>query len=131
MGEVKRFEDLEVWKLSRLILKDFNRLIKSTELGFDKILVYQMRRAATSVIANIAEGFERNGNKEFCNFLFIAKGSSGEFRTLLYSAFDNESISEKQFNEFYSRSCQISGALFNLIKYLKSSSIEGIRYRKK
>src|SRR6187551_730600 len=127
MAAVKRFEDLEVWKASRRIVRDFNLLVNSSKLVHDKILTYQMRRAAISVFANIAEGFERNGNKEFVNFLFIAKASNGEFRTLLYAAVDIELITQEEFDDFYKRSCLLSGSLFSLISHLKKSEIKGVR----
>jgi len=78
----------------------------------------QIQRAAVSIMNHIAEGYERKGNKEFRKFLFIAKGSSGEVRSLLYLALDLRYIDKEQFNDFYSKSIEISRMLSGFIKNL-------------
>ena len=77
---------------------------------------------------NIAEGFERGGNKEFTQFLWVSKGSAGEVRSQSYRAFDVKHINEGMFNELLKRTDSISRKTFNLIQHLKDSDIKGIKY---
>ncbi len=88
MSKIYRFEDLEAWKIARELTKEVYRTSKNDLFIRDYGLPDQICRASVSVMSNIAEGFERDGNKEFVNFLSIAKGSSGEVRSQLYVALD-------------------------------------------
>ena len=81
MPTIKRFEDLECWVAGRTLKRAVYRLTRKPEFTQDYPLISQVRRASFSVTANIVEGFERNGNREFVHFLTIAKGSAGEIRT--------------------------------------------------
>lgn len=92
MGKIERFEDLQVWKLAREISSEVWKLILETELGKDYSLRNQMNRSSGSIMDNIAEGFERNGNREFIQFLSIAKASCGELRSQLYRYRDRNHI---------------------------------------
>ncbi|HSQ25099.1 MAG TPA: four helix bundle protein, partial [Pyrinomonadaceae bacterium] len=89
----------------------------------------QIRRAAVSILSNIAEGFERGGDKEFLQFLAIAKGSSGEVRAQLYVALDLEYISLAQFDALAQAATEVSQLLSGFMKYLRESSLRGSRYR--
>lgn len=88
MPPVKRFEDLRVWQMARQLTASIYRMSRKGEFGRDFGLRDQVRRSSTSVMSNIAEGFERSSNKEFVRFLVIAKASSGELRSQLYVACD-------------------------------------------
>jgi four helix bundle protein len=93
-------------------------------------LINQMEGSAGSIMDNIAEGFERSGNKEFVQFLYIAKGSCGEFRSQLYRAIDRKYLTQKQFDEFYGLVVEISVLIQKLVNYLQESQIQGPKYKK-
>src|SRR4051794_20935381 len=99
MARIERFEDIEAWKLGRKATKLVYDATRTEEFCRDFALVNQIRRAAVSVLSNIAEGFERQGNKEFLQFLAVAKGSCGEVRAQLYVALDQDYIDELKFRE--------------------------------
>ncbi len=129
MATIEKFEDLEAWKLSREITKDVYRLCKNELFARDYGLRDQICRASVSIMSNIAEGFERDGGKEFINFLSIAKGSAGEVRAQLYIAFDQNYISESEFDHIYKKVIQNSRVIAGLINYLKQSGVKGIKYK--
>jgi four helix bundle protein len=97
MATIKRFEDIEAWKKACELTRDVYRHSKVGPFSKDFGLRDQMRRAAVSVMSNIAEGFERGGNKEFLQFLAIAKGSVGEVESQIYVALDQVYIDEDEF----------------------------------
>ena len=97
MATINRFEDLDIWKLSRILCQDVFEIIENTNLKNNFKLSSQIDGSSGSVMDNIAEGFERNGTKEFINFLSIAKASCGETRSQLYRVFDRKFIDEQKF----------------------------------
>lgn len=99
MARIEKFEDIEAWKLAREVTKLVYEISSNEKFARDFALVNQIRRASISILSNIAEGFERSGNKEFLQFLAIAKGSCGEVRAQLYVAFDQKYIDETKFQE--------------------------------
>ncbi len=113
--KIEKFEDIIAWQKS----KTLSLAIYGT---FDSIKDWsfrdQIQRASVSVMNNIAEGFERRGEKEFKHFLFIAKGSCGEVRSMVYLALSLKYISRKEFDELYASSVEISKILSGLIKTL-------------
>jgi len=120
-----QFEDLEIWKQSRELCKDIYKITNYELFNKDFRFRDQIRASSGSIMDNIAEGFERNGNKEFTQFLYIAKGSCGETRSQLYRALDNNYITDKEFHIFYNKAFQISKSISNFIQYLKNSNITG------
>jgi four helix bundle protein len=84
MTTIRKFEDLEVWTKSRELCSEISVKTNTGNFSKDYALKDQIRRSSGSVMDNIAEGFERGGNREFVQFLYIAKGSNGEFRSQLY-----------------------------------------------
>jgi four helix bundle protein len=97
MPKINRFEEIECWRKARELTRSIYSISLEGRFSKDFALRDQLRRAAISILSNIAEGFERDGNKEFVQFLSIAKGSCGETRAQLYVALDQEYISEAQF----------------------------------
>ena len=91
---IKSFEELNIWQNSRELVKLIYKFVKMDKLSRDYSLNDQIRRSSISIMSNIAEGFERGSNKEFVQFLYIAKGSCAEVRSQLYIAFDQQYISE-------------------------------------
>ena len=89
----------------------------------------QVRRAAVSVISNIAEGFERSGNKEFIQFLYYAKGSCGEVRTQLYLSFDLNYLTEDTFQRLHELVKRTSELISGLIRYLGKSEMKGNKFK--
>jgi len=107
------FEDLEVWKRSRQLSVDIYRELKDLkDYGFRD----QITRSGLSVPSNIAEGFERNSQKECINFLSYAKGSCAELRTQIYIGMDIDYISPEKGNSWVKRTTEISSMLGGLIK---------------
>ena len=95
-------------------------MTRGGDFGSDYGLKDQIQRAAVSICSNIAEGFERRGNKEFINFLWIAKGSAAEVCSQLHNAKDIGYITDEQFQSIYDSAKKIGGMLFNLITILSS-----------
>ena len=125
---VTRFEDLEIWQLARELYKLVFRLTSEEPFNRDFRFRDQIRDSSGSVSDNIAEGFERGGNKEFIQFLSVAKGSCGETRNQSYRAFDSNYISQEVLNELLNRTETISRKTANLIKTLKSSDRKGVKF---
>jgi four helix bundle protein len=129
MAKIKKFGDIESWKRARKLTKDIYTVTAQDKFSRDFGLKDQIRRAAVSILSNIAEGFERGGDKEFLQFLGIAKGSRGEVRAQLYVALDLEYISSAQFDELAQAVTEVSQLLSGFMKYLRESTLRGSRYR--
>ena len=127
---VKHFEDLETWKEARRLTRQVYRLTENSRFSKDFGLSNQIQRAAVSIMSNIAEGFERGGNQEFLQFLYIAKGSCGEVRSQLYVALDQEYVAQKESDELIKSCRQLSVKISNLIDYLKRSGMKGEKFKK-
>lgn len=129
MGKIERFEDIEAWKLAREVTKLIYQVSSETRFSKDFALVNQIRRASISILSNIAEGFERNGDKEFIQFLTIAKGSCGEARAQMYVAADQNYIEQNDFEIIQAKLIETSRMLSGLIKYLKQSDLKGSKFK--
>ena len=116
MGNIEKFEDLDVWKEGVRLSVDIYQALKSSK---DFSFRDQIQRSAVSISSNISEGFERKGNKEFIQFLYIAKGSCAELRTQLYITMKTGSIERSTAVEFIEKTKKISAMLYNLIQVRK------------
>ena len=129
MGKILKFEDLEIWRLAREICQYVEFLIQNTNLKTNYSLKDQIDRSSGSIMDNISEGFERNGNREFIQFLSIAKGSSGEVKSQSYRAFDKNLISEEQhlkLNEMVELEKNKIGSMMN---YLNNCEIKRLKFK--
>ena len=118
MGRFTSFEEVNSWQKARIFNKQLYLLTDKTNFKKDFDLVRQIRRASISISSNIAEGFERNTDKEFIYFLYVAKASVGEVRSQLYLAFDLDYITKDEFEQMSYSIKEISQLLSGLIKYL-------------
>ena len=121
MGKFKSFEEITSWQKSRLFNKRIYEITENIGFKRDFDLVRQIRRASISISSNIAEGFERNTDKEFVYFLYVSKASAGEVRSQLYLALDLNYIPKIEFDELYLNVSDISKLLSGFIKYLENS----------
>ena len=121
MTTVKRFEDLRVWQSAREFVKLIYRFTNQEKFVRDFALKDQIRRAASSIMHNIAEGFGAGSDSEFIRFLGYARRSGTETQSQLYIALDEEYITKNQFDDLYSRSTQILKQINSLISYLDNS----------
>lgn len=113
--KIKSFEEMVVWQKAKMLtLKIYKDFKKIKDFGFKD----QIQRASVSIMNNVAEGFERSGNKEFKHFLFMAKGSCAEVRSMLYLAYELNYLQKNQFEELINLSLEISKMLSGLIKTL-------------
>jgi four helix bundle protein len=125
MGSIRRFEDLDVWRKSRELVRAVYGLSAQGKFSRDFGLQGQLRRAAVSVMSNIAEGFERGGNKEFLRFLAIAKGSCGEIRSQLYVACDQGYLTQPQFTAVCEGAMEVSRMLAGMMRHLRQAALPG------
>ncbi len=123
------FEDLDIWKESRELAKIVRLLTRNEKFSKDYRFVSQMTSSSGSTMDNIAEGFERDGHKEFIQFLYIAKASNGECRSQAYRAFDANFINQEELDDILSRTSSIRNKTQGLIKYLKNSEHKGAKYK--
>ena len=130
MAKVERFEDLVIWQQARRLSKEVYEITRLGDFRYDSRFVQQIRAAVGSIMDNIAEGFERDGNKEFVQFLYIAKGSCGEVRSQIYRAFDAGFINEETFTRMLNETLSLHKGIVNIIKSLKSSAITCTKYQK-
>ena len=125
MATITKFEELDIWQLARAHTKDFILLVETTSLAKDYELRNQMNASSGSMMDCIAEGFERSGNNEFKNFLVMAKGSNGEYRSQLYRCLDRKHISKEKFDELHGKNITIGNKLMSFITYLQNSNYKG------
>jgi len=128
MTYIKQIEDIRAWQKGRELVNGVYDVSEDGALSKDFGLKNQIRRASISIISNIGEGFERDGNRKFIQFLSHAKGSCGEVRSQLYILKDRGYIDEIQFDNLYQLTIIISRMLSGLIDYLRTSGKKGRKF---
>jgi len=129
MATITKFEDLEIWQEARKLAKEIYIISKETDLKTDFRFKEQIKASSGSVMDNIAEGFERDGNIEFRQFLSIAKGSAGESRSQNYRLYDYEYISVEKFEDLKTKHENLSGKIKNFITYLNKKDFKGNKFQ--
>ena len=129
MASIERFEDIAAWQKARELTRQIYRVTKSAEFSRDFGLRDQVRRAAVSIMSNIAEGFGRGGDKEFSQFLAVAKGYVGEVQAQLYVALDVGYIDKTMFSQLYSLAEETGKLTGGFMKYLQQSTLKGSKYK--
>jgi four helix bundle protein len=119
MATITRFEDIAGWKKGRELTKHLYAITRDGSISKDWAFQSQIRRSSVSVMANIAEGFERGGDKVFRNYLSIAKGSAAEVRSHLYVALDAGYIDQETFDRLYALAQDASHLIGGFVKYLE------------
>jgi four helix bundle protein len=125
MSKIEMFEDTELWKKGRVIVNKIYDFSSAGEFAKDFAMKNQMRDAGLSIVSNITEGFERDGDKENLQFISYAKGSAGEARAQLYIAFDRNYISRQEFEETRAMLPEESRMCSGFMRYLRSSRLQG------
>jgi four helix bundle protein len=129
MATFKKFEEIECWQKSRELTRKIYHASNNRGFTKDFGLKDQIRRAAVSVMSNIAEGHDRSGTGEFIQFLAIAKGSAAEVRCQLYVALDQAYLTESEFQELSELAAESGRMISGLLNYLRSSKYKGTKYK--
>ena len=129
MATFQKFEDIEAWQRARELTREIYTVSNENPFSKDFGLRDQVRKTSVSIMSNIAEGFERDGTKEFIQFLSVAKGSSGELRSQLYVAFDQGYLEEERFERLLGIVLETSRMIGGLINYLRKSKMKGPKYK--
>ncbi|HEY8695938.1 MAG TPA: four helix bundle protein [Chloroflexota bacterium] len=129
MSTITRFEDIQAWQATNHLQQFVDDIIRSPQFARDLKLRDQMRAAAVSAMSNIAEGFERGGNREFQQFLSQAKGSVGEIRAQLYAARNSNYISDEQFERTSKVALDAERLIGGFMRYLRSTEIRGPKFK--
>ena len=125
---VQDFEDLRIYQQARALGKQVYESTRKRDFRHDTRFVQQIRAAVGSIADNIAEGFERQGNKEFKQFLYIAKGSAGDVRSQLNRAFDVGFINEETYKQMYNDVRVLSAGILHFIQATNQSTYKGSKY---
>lgn len=128
MGVIETFEELESWKKARELCRFIFELTLKSEFSKDYSLVNQIRASSGSGMDNIVEGFNRGGNKEFMQFLYISNGSLSETQSQLYRARDRDYITREEHDHGYSLADEIIRMNVGMIRYLKNAKIQGRKF---
>lgn len=130
MSTFKKFEEIEAWQKARELAREIYTVSGQTSFSKDFALRDQIRRAAISVMANIAEGYGRGGTKEFTQFLSVAKASAVEIMSHLYVALDQRYVDRKTFDRLSGMADEVSRMIAGLMKYLRSVQIKGPKFKR-
>ena len=130
MATIERFEDIQAWQMARESTRMIYKASSSGNFSRDFALRDQIRRSAVSTMSNIAEGSEREGNREFINFLAIAKGSCAESRAQLYVALDCGYVTRDEFDHLYQKLDETGRLIGGFMRYLSTCEISGRKFQR-
>lgn len=128
MASIEKFEDIEAWQKARELSREIYRVTNQGAFAKDFGLRDQIRRASVSIMSNIAEGFGRGGNREFIQFLSMAKGSVSEVQAQIYVAVDAGYLTKDQFQQLYSLAQSTGNLIGGFIRYLTKSADKGVKF---
>jgi four helix bundle protein len=126
---IERFEDIIAWQNARELTKEVYECTKNGGFSKDFGLRQQIQRSSVSAMANIAEGYERGGDKEFVQFLSNSKGSCSEVKSHLYVAADQGYITKSRFEQLYKQADEVSRLISGFMTYLQQSDFRGRKFR--
>jgi len=129
MPTFRRFDEIEAWQRARELTKSVYKLSGHGPFAKDFGLRDQIRKASVSIMANIAEGFERDGTGEFVQFLAVAKGSAAEVLSHAYVALDQDFISKEDFDRLVAMTNEVSRMIAALMIYLRRSGTRGLKFK--
>ena len=129
MGKIQKFEDILSWQKARELTREVYAHSKTGAFAKDFGLRDQIQRASVSIMGNVAEGYDRGGDKEFIQFLSVSKGSCGEVKSHLYVALDQQYINPPQFNQLYNLADEVGRLLAGFMAYLKQSDLRGRKFK--
>ncbi len=130
MSKIEKFEDILAWQRAREMTREIYGCAKVGAFARDYGLRDQIQRAAVSTMANIAEGFERGGDREFIQFLSHSKGSAGEVKSHLYVALDQSYVTKEHFQELYAHADEVSRLTSGFMAYLQQSKVGGHKFKR-
>ena len=128
MATFRSVEEIDAWRKARELVKKVYAITKKSAFSKDYGLRDQIRRASISTMSNIAEGHERDGTREFIQFLSVAKGSTGEVKSHLYAALDQGYITQTEFEILSALAAETGSMIAGLMVYLKQSGLKGMKY---
>jgi four helix bundle protein len=129
MGRIEKFEDILAWQKARELTREIYSHAKIGSFAKDFGLRNQIQRASVSIMGNVAEGYDRGGDKEFIQFLSVSRGSCGEVKSHLYVALDQEYVLPPQFNRLYEQADGVGRLLAGFMNYLRRSPLQGRKFR--
>ena len=129
MSKIQKFEDVLAWQKARELTREIYTHAKAGLFAKDFGLRDQIQRAAVSIMGNVAEGFDRGGDKEYIQFLSISKGSCGEVKSHLYVALDQQYVNSTQFDQLYKSADEVGRLLAGFMAYLKQSDLRGRKFK--
>ena len=129
MGKIQKFEDIVAWQKARELTRKVYAHSKTGVFAKDFGLKDQIQRASVSIMGNVAEGYDRGGDKEFIQFFSVSKGSCGEVKSHLYVALDQQYINSPQFNQLYNSADEVGRLLGGFMAYLKQSDLRGRKFK--
>ena len=129
MNRIERFEDIVAWQRARVLTKEIYASTRIPPFAKDYGLKDQLQRASVSTMSNIAEGFERGGDREFIQFLSNSKGSCGEVKSHLYVALDQSYVTQVSFDQLYGKADEVSRLVGGFMNYLQQSQVGGHKFK--